>query len=91
MLSTTIWASYEASLWEVLPGLWERPWFKATIIDFYLNQFIIVGIIYHIERSWIKALLWSVLGFCFGSMFSALYFAWYLLKNKSKTQQEQNT
>jgi hypothetical protein len=80
MLTTTIWASLQIGLPTALETLWPMAWFKATIIDFYFNQYIIVGIIHYLDRSWLKTLGWLILCTGLGSMASAIYFILYIVK-----------
>ena len=79
MLSTTIVISYQSNLFEVFSSLWTLPWFKATLIDFYFNQFIIYLIVLHLEKyRFIRTIPWLIAFICLGSMASAVYFLYYI-------------
>lgn len=81
MIVTTVYVSLQSNLFVVFPDLIKIPWFNATLIDFYLNQLIIYGILLHLEKyKFLKTLPWLVFMICFGSMASAIYFLMYLNK-----------
>ena len=73
MIVITTMASVEEGVFEALIRLWDEIWFKATILDFYINQLIIWGFICWYEKNLVKSLLWLILCLCFGSMASAFY------------------
>lgn len=85
MLIYTINISLKVSLLDSLPILWDKLWFRATILDFYLNQIVIWLITLHLENYQIKkASIWIPIYFCLGSMGTALYFLYFLnLKGSS--------
>lgn len=85
MIVTTVVVSLQSNLFVVFPDLIKIPWFNATLIDFYLNQFMIWGIVLHLEKyKFIKTLPWLVFMICFGSMATAIYFLIYINKKGTK-------
>jgi hypothetical protein len=86
MIAVTIDTSLKSNLFLELPSLWAIPWFKATIIDFYLNQFILYGLVLYLEKKFIRTVPWLILFFIFGSIGTALYGLYYF--NVKKTSQE---
>jgi H+/Cl- antiporter ClcA len=86
MIFITIKTSLESNLFVELPSLWAIPWFKATIIDFYLNQLILYGLVLYLEKNFLRTVPWLILFFIFGSIGTALYGLYYF--NWKKTSQE---
>ena len=82
MIAVTIKTSLESNLFVELPSLWAIPWFKATIIDFYLNQLILYGLVLYLEKNFFRTVPWLILFFIFGSIGTALYGLYYFNGNK---------
>jgi len=73
MFATTIWASMHQNLFTEFSFSNSPQWFKATLIDFYINQMILwLGVVY-LEKSHLAKLLWLVIFICLGSMGTCLY------------------
>jgi hypothetical protein len=82
MLGTTIWASLQQNLFTEFSWTGSPMWFKATLIDFYINQIIIWIFILAIEENlWVKIITFP-LCIMFGSMTTALYFVYRILAKK---------
>ncbi|PWZ05973.1 hypothetical protein Zm00014a_023767 [Zea mays] len=56
------------------------PWMAATLIDFYINVFVISVWVAHKESSWISTTIWIVLLICFGSITTCGYIVIQLFK-----------
>lgn len=89
MFLFTIHVSLQSNLFEVFFDLMEIPWFQATLLDFYLNQYMIVAVIAYIERSWMKSLFWLIFCTCFGSMGTAIYLIFFIVKGRGSTHVRQ--
>ncbi len=73
MLSITIWASLNQNLLTEFTWTTGKVWFQATLIDFYINQFIIWTIVVYLEADKKTKLVWLIIMFLFGSMGTTLY------------------
>lgn len=82
MLATTVWASLNQNLFTEFSFSNSPEWFKATLIDFYINQFILwIGVVV-LEKSILKSFIWFAIFMCLGSMGTCLYIILKILKNK---------
>ncbi|MGB0453709.1 MAG: DUF1475 family protein [Bacteriovoracaceae bacterium] len=88
MLGTTIWASSQQNLFTEFSWSGSPMWFKATIIDFYINQIILWFWVVYLEKSAISKGVWLVLFICFGSMGTTAYIIYRLLAKKPLFQKE---
>lgn len=88
MLATTIWASLQQNLFTEFDWSNSPMWFKATLIDFYINQFILWLGVVALEKKHTQKALWLVLFFCFGSMGTCLYVLQKIVTNKSILNKE---
>ena len=85
MFSYTVYVSLHVHIMDALPVLWKDLWFRATILDFYLNQSVIWFITLHLEDyNWKKSIIWIPIYFFLGSMGSAIYFLYYLNFKRNK-------
>lgn len=82
MLGTTIWASLQQNLFTEFSWTGSEVWFKATLIDFYINQFFIWLWVCYRERNFFHFIFWFILFFCFGSMGTAIYIMYSIYNNK---------
>ena len=87
MVTATIHTSLQSNLFVVFPDLVKIPWFNATLIDFYLNQLMLYGILIHLEKyKFVKTLPWFVAMICLGSMATSVYLVYYLnFKKREKS------
>ncbi|GBG66317.1 hypothetical protein CBR_g58808 [Chara braunii] len=53
--------------------IWEEPWMKATLIDFYVNVAVLSAWVMYKESRWLLRLLWIVILICTGSSGTCLY------------------
>lgn len=82
MLGTIIWASLQQNLFTEFDWSGSPMWFQTTIVDFYINQFILwLGVVV-LEKSHLKKLIWLILFICFGSMATAFYIGIRIFKDK---------
>lgn len=88
MLATTFWAGFQQNLLTDFGWTTSPMWFKATLVDFYINQLILWLWVWAIEDSLIIKLVWLVLFICFGSMGTALYIIIRLMQNKPLLKKE---
>ncbi|MDD0851495.1 DUF1475 family protein [Halobacteriovorax sp. GB3] len=88
MLGTTVWASLQENLFDHLSHYVAMPWFKATLIDFYINQIILWFGVVFIERKIMTNLIWLILFICFGSMGTTIYLIYFLTSKKYKLLKE---
>ena len=51
----------------------EEPWFKTTLIDFYLNTVVLCAWVIYKERTWISRALWIIGFLCTGAVAVCLY------------------
>ncbi|MCO4794856.1 MAG: DUF1475 family protein [Bacteriovoracaceae bacterium] len=86
MLGTTLWASAQQNLFTEFSWNGSEMWFKATLVDFYINQFIIWLLVIYIDKSNLVRGLWLVLFFCLGSMGTCMYLIITTYKNKQFLQ-----
>lgn len=82
MLGTTIWAGLQQNLFTEFSWSTGHMWFKATLVDFYINQLIIAIWAIKLEKSLIAKIVWPILFACFGSMGTAIYIVLKLVANK---------
>ncbi|MDH5582038.1 MAG: DUF1475 domain-containing protein [Bdellovibrionales bacterium] len=73
MLGTTIWAGLQQNLFTEFGWSSSPMWFKATIVDFYINQIILWLWVCVLERKNLVKALWLILFICFGSMGTTAY------------------
>ena len=86
MLGMTIYASLYRSLVEGVVILKDYPWFNATILDFYINQFIIWCFAIYLLDNKAKMTLWGILFICFGSMATTLLILIYFKTIQNKVR-----
>ena len=91
MLGTTIWASLQQNLFTEFSWSNSPMWFKATIVDFYLNQFIIWLWVCYLEKKHLVKAFWFVAFFCTGSMGTAIYIIIRILRKKSLFSHREET
>ncbi len=73
MLATTFWASFQQNLFTEFSWTGSPMWFKATLVDFYINQIILWFWVCVLEKKvWIR-IVWLILFVCFGSMGTCAY------------------
>eukprot|EP00271_Cylindrocystis_brebissonii_P002339 TRINITY_DN1288_c0_g1_i1.p1 TRINITY_DN1288_c0_g1~~TRINITY_DN1288_c0_g1_i1.p1 ORF type:complete len:120 (+),score=4.75 TRINITY_DN1288_c0_g1_i1:370-729(+) len=51
------------------------PWMGATLIDFYLNVFILLCWLFYKEDGWLARIIWTALFIGLGSIMTCLYLA----------------
>lgn len=73
LLWWTVVASFDRSVADAVRALWPDPWFKATLIDFYNNQFLIFLWIAYKERTWMRIIIYGMLSIGLGSFTSIGY------------------
>jgi Protein of unknown function (DUF1475) len=83
MLATTIWAGMQQNLLTEFSWTNSPMWFQATLIDFYINQFILWLWVLYLEPKWWVRLLWLVLFMTLGSMGTSLFIIYRLITKKS--------
>ncbi|MDA8791833.1 DUF1475 domain-containing protein [Bacteriovoracaceae bacterium] len=88
MLATTFWAGFQQNLLTDFGWTTSPMWFKATLVDFYLNQLILFLWVWVLEDNFLIKLIWFVLFICFGSMGTALYIIIRLVQNKPLLKKE---
>ena len=82
MLGTTIWAGQQQNLLTEFSWTGSPMWFKATLVDFYINQIILWLWVCALEKKmWIKG-VWLILFVCFGSMGTCAYALMRVFLNK---------
>ena len=89
MLGTTIWASLQQNLFTEFSLSGSPMWFTATLVDFYINQFILWLWVAWVEKSIIVKAVWLLVFVCFGSMGTCAYIMIKVLQNKNLFQKEQ--
>jgi hypothetical protein len=82
MLGTTIWAGQQQNLLTDFDWSGSLMWFKATIVDFYINQLILWFWVVYLGPKSIIRFVWPILFVCFGSMGTTFYIILRLLRNK---------
>jgi hypothetical protein len=82
MLYFTIVASLHQNLFTEFSKINTGPWFTATLVDFYINQFYLWLIPATLEKNIAMKLVWLVLMFFLGSMGTSLYFIIKIYQNK---------
>lgn len=88
MLATTIYASSHQNLFTEFSFNGSPEWFKATLIDFYINQIILWFWVVTIEKKVIAKVFWLIFFICFGSMGTTLYIILRLIQNKPLLSKE---
>ena len=88
MLATTVWASLQQNLFTEFSWTGSPMWFQATLIDFYINQFILWLVVVYLEKSNSIRMLWFILFFCFGSMGTTAYIIIKILSRKELNLKE---
>lgn len=88
MLGTTIWAGLQQNLFTEFSWTGSPMWFKATLVDFYINQFILWLWVAYLEKNNFVRALWLILFFCFGSMGTAAYIIYRLVTNRPLFKKE---
>lgn len=83
MAYTTLWASLQINLFDELQSYIDMPWFRATLVDFYINQLVIWFFVLWNEKKRIVAVAWLPVFICFGSMGTTLYAIIFCIKNKN--------
>jgi len=86
MLGTTLWASSQQNLFTEFSWTGSAVWFKATLIDFYINQFIIWLLVVYLEKNNFMKAIWFLMFFCLGSMGTCLYLVLSIYKNNNLLQ-----
>jgi hypothetical protein len=90
MLATSIWASLEQNLFTEWSFEASEPWFKATLVDFYINQLIFWIWVAVLEpKLWVRG-FWLVFMFCTGSMGTCLFILYRLIFNKPLLQRKES-
>ncbi|XP_021737656.1 uncharacterized protein LOC110704178 isoform X2 [Chenopodium quinoa] len=56
------------------------PWMAATLVDFYINIFVLAVWVIYKESSWLTSVIWVILLVCFGSITTCTYIAIQLFK-----------
>lgn len=88
MLAMTIYASLHQNLFTEFSFKGSPEWFKATLVDFYINQFILWFWVFSIEKNTFTKILWLILFIGFGSMGTTSYIIIRLIRNKSLFKKE---
>ena len=83
MLATTIWAGSQQNLLTDFGWTTSPMWFKATLVDFYINQFILWLWVVYLEPKWLIRSLWLVIFITMGSMGTSLFILYRLLTHKT--------
>lgn len=88
MLGTTVWASLQQNLFTEFSLSGSPMWFTATLVDFYINQFVLWLWVAWVERIlWVKV-VWLFIFICFGSMGTCAYIMIKIYQNKNLFQKE---
>lgn len=82
MLITTIWAFSQQNLFTQFSWTNSPMWFQATLVDFYINQFILWLGVFYLEPKKVLSLIWLIVFICFGSMGTTSYIIFRLFSNK---------
>jgi hypothetical protein len=91
MLGTTFWASSHQNLFTEFSFSGSPEWFKATLIDFYINQLIIwIASCYYVQSN-VKRFAWLVVFITTGSMGTCLFVLLRILQNKSFIKENYNS
>ncbi|XP_021741285.1 uncharacterized protein LOC110707570 isoform X1 [Chenopodium quinoa] len=56
------------------------PWMAATLVDFYINIFVLAVWVIYKESSWLTSVIWVILLVCFGSITTCTYIVIQLFK-----------
>ncbi len=88
MLGTTIWASLQQNLFTEFSLSGSPMWFTATLVDFYINQFILWLWVVWVEKSNLLKAIWLVVFVCLGSMGTCAYIMIKIYQNKNLFQKE---
>lgn len=88
MLAMTLYASSHQNLFTEFSFSGSPEWFKATLVDFYINQIILWFWVVAIEKKTIAKIFWLIFFVCFGSMGTTLYIILRLIQNKSLLKKE---
>ncbi|QDU37027.1 hypothetical protein Mal4_13300 [Maioricimonas rarisocia] len=76
MLSVTVIAMLDRSVFSVGEELTSDPWFIATLVDAYLGFLTFYVWVAYRERRWPARLIWFVLIMCLGNIAMASYVLW---------------
>jgi len=82
MLTVTIWASLQQNLFTEVSWSGSPMWFQATIVDFYINQFILWFWVFKLEKNIWHKLIWFVLFVAFGSMGTTSFIIYRIIKKR---------
>ena len=82
MLLTTVWASLQQNLFTEFSFSSSPMWFKATLIDFYINQLIIWIVSCYFVKSLPGRLTWLVIFITLGSMGTCAFAIISILQNR---------
>jgi hypothetical protein len=89
MLGSTIWASMHQNLFTEFSFSGSPEWFKATLIDFYINQFIIWIASCYFVRSGFKRFVWLLVFITLGSMGTCIFLLIRVFQNKSLIRRDE--
>lgn len=73
MLAVTTVASLDRSVFTAGAGLWDDPWFRATLADAYFGFLVVYLWIAYKEKTWGRRILWFVLVMTLGNIAIAIY------------------
>lgn len=73
MISVTVYASLDRSLWDVGPPLTSDPWFHATLADAYFGFLIFYVWVFFQEKKASRKAIWFVLIMCLGNIAMSVY------------------
>lgn len=88
MLGATIWASSHQNLFTEFDFSGSPEWFKATLIDFYINQFVIWLASCYFVRGGLARLAWLVIFITLGSMGTCAFLIIRTLQNRSLVKRD---
>jgi predicted permease len=73
MLAVTVWASLRGAIWEIPAGVWQHPWFIATLFDAYFAFIAFSCWVAYKETSALPRILWIVAILLLGNFAIAAY------------------
>jgi Na+/H+ antiporter NhaB len=88
MLGSTFYASSHQNLFTEFSFSGSPEWFKATLIDFYINQFIIWLASCYFVRGNFKRFIWLIVFTTLGSMGTCAFLLIRLFQNKSLVKRD---
>ena len=75
LLASIIWASTQASIGESFQAIVADPWGVVTLIDLYVGFVLASIVIWIVEKSPMRALLWIVPIYVLGNIITAVWLA----------------